>query len=293
MLNVRLIRMCDRLAEDELEHIADGIQRQLQEDFLPRWHLQAKVTTVEAASEECLIYVVDRVPDAPEGAWGWHTLDDNGTPYGIVPLYYSDYVQEPVSVGISREVLNMVVDPWLRMCVVELWPHFSRKVTNLALDVTSPVRGESYAVEVDDGPVRVSNFVLPNWFRFDSKGPYDQLGLLQEPFLVVRDGSMLWQRSGAAWHQTLFDRSSPPPPDQHLHSREFRRQRIWHEYRKPGYHRRLSEWETKLRADGDMELLRESALWAVSNLGQVGLADEGEVCDAGNAAGDGEHDRGY
>ena len=278
-MNIGLIRLCERLAADELELIADGIQRQMDDDFTPVWDMPVRIVTEPKGGETCRVYVVDDVADAPSGAWGWKEVDADGKPFGIVPLRYSNYVHEPVSVGISREVLGLAVDPWLNRCVTERF-RTRKKTCSIAMEVTGPVQDRWYSVDTGDGLVNVANFVYPDWFRREAMGRMDRMGVVKDPQEVSERGFIMRNRSGKNWIEGTHRYQKIRPYEPHFHCREWRRRKLWCNIVNWGYVAHLAKWEAELRRTDSVDGLNEAAAWAVRNLGKIGAVEEREDQDA-------------
>lgn len=166
-----------KLSDEELQVAIRAINRQIAHDFTPYWSLGAELR-LEGRSEkkptrhsladmrgDAVLYVWDEV-DA-DGALGYHEKNDRGIPYGFVFTDLSKELEEPWSVTLSHEALELIGDPETNLLVVGPNPTDRRKKVFHWYEMCDAVQAESYDV---DG-VLVSNFVLPLYFTSsDEKG---------------------------------------------------------------------------------------------------------------------------
>lgn len=166
-----------KLSDEELQVAIRAINRQIAHDFTPYWSLGAELR-LEGRSEkkptrhsladmrgDAVLYVWDEV-DA-DGALGYHEKNDRGIPYGFVFTDLSKELEEPWSVTLSHEALELIGDPETNLLVVGPNPTDRRRKVFHWYEMCDAVQAESYDV---DG-VLVSNFVLPLYFTSsDEKG---------------------------------------------------------------------------------------------------------------------------
>ena len=172
------------VSDEELQVAIRAINRQIAHDFTPYWSLGAELR-LEGRSEkkptkhsladmrgDAVLYVWDEV-DA-DGALGYHDKNDRGIPYGFVFTDLSKELEEPWSVTLSHEALELIGDPETNLLVVGPNPTDRRKKVFHWYEMCDAVQAESYDV---DG-IMVSNFVLPLYFTSSDErgGRNDFLG---------------------------------------------------------------------------------------------------------------------
>lgn len=104
-------------------------------------------------------------------AWvdGFHNVSPQELPQAVVLLHPADRL--PWSEIASHELLEMLVNPYYER---------RRADDGGPLEICDAVDAEAYFVRLRGGHrVMLADFVLPAWFRPDSVGPWDKLGLLK------------------------------------------------------------------------------------------------------------------
>ena len=157
-----------KVSDEEFQKVIRAVNRQIEEDFAPYWGFGAKLR-LEGRSEkrpsehsladmrgDAVLYVWDHLD--PE-AQGYHDRNDRGIPFGFVFLDLAAQLDEPWSVTLSHEALELIGDPENNLFVAGPHPTVRRRVFHW-FEMCDAVQDENY--EIDD--VRVSNFVLPLYF---------------------------------------------------------------------------------------------------------------------------------
>jgi hypothetical protein len=172
------------LTDEELQVAIRAINRQIAHDFEPYWSLGAELR-LEGRSEtkpsrhsladmrgDAVLYVWDEID--VDDALGYHEKNDRGIPFGFVFTELSKELEEPWSVTLSHEALELIGDPETNLLVVGPDPNDRRRSVFHWYEMCDAVQGESYEV---DG-VMVSNFVLPLYFTSSDErgGRNDFLG---------------------------------------------------------------------------------------------------------------------
>lgn len=166
-----------KLTDEELQVAIRAINRQIAHDFEPYWSLGAALR-LEGRSEtkptkhsladmrgDAVLYVWDQVD--VDDALGYHDKNDRGIPFGFVFMDLSQELEEPWSVTLSHEALELIGDPEANLLVVGPDPGNRRRNVFHWYEMCDAVQAESYEV---DG-VMVSNFLLPLYFTSsDEKG---------------------------------------------------------------------------------------------------------------------------
>lgn len=152
-----------------------AVNRQLQEDFRPFWHIDVSMRLEGNHGDDCLQWLPDLrgdailfIEDSPRGkeAGGYHAVNDRGIPYGFVFTKTANKLKEPWSQSLSHEALEIAADPECNRLAEGPHPEEDRSVFHW-MEICDPVQGESYKI---DG-VTVSNFVLPHYYtRGEERG---------------------------------------------------------------------------------------------------------------------------
>lgn len=194
------------------EAIAEALTVQVTRDFGPAWNLTPVRFT--AGGSGAKIHFFDSAHQATD--YGWHVVDGHGRPYAHVfadPSITagSDWITGPdsLSATASHEALEMLADPAANGY------SFDGKRRLWAQEVCDPVQARGYRITARGRRIPVSDFVLPSYFNRHSAGPYDQLGVLAEPFSIDSGGYAMYQRAAADHQQNsrgfdvVFDKAVP------------------------------------------------------------------------------------
>ncbi len=158
------------IADEELQSVVRVINRQIAEDFEPYWSFGAtlrlegsigkrpSVRTLTDMRGDAVLYLVDGTNAL--GATGWHDANYRDIPYGFVFLGLCQKLQEPWTVTLSHEALELVGDPMANLLVQGCHPMDRRRTAYHLFEMCDAVQAETYCI---DG-VEVSNFVLPSYF---------------------------------------------------------------------------------------------------------------------------------
>lgn len=171
-------------------------QRQLDEHWASLWsggHIAIQMVAKPedaVGTDYALMSILDDADQ--EGALGYHDLQ--GRPFGRV---FAKTVMSnggslmtgsmSVSVTLSHEILELVGDPGANQ-----WGDGPGGI-EFAMELCDAVEDDAYVI---DG-VAVSDFLGPNYFEEGAPGPYDQLGLLKQPFQPPRAGGYEILRTSA------------------------------------------------------------------------------------------------
>lgn len=173
-----------KITDDKVQAVLRAINRQIQEDYFPYWSLAAELRLEgsaglqpdkQATSElrgDAVIYLWDEVD--VDGALGYHDRNNAGIPYGFVFTELSAELNEPWSVTLSHEALELLGDPFVNLLVVGPHPSEPNQDVLFWYEMCDAVQAQTYEI---DG-VAVSNFLLPLYFTIeqDAVGRNDFLG---------------------------------------------------------------------------------------------------------------------
>lgn len=180
-----------------LEQMAAAVEVQLYQHYAPFWQ-SAGVNVRVVEADDPILKQQDAAPlmvmdtaDQPD-ALGYHELLRNAQVSGKVfwsPILTSGGTlidgANSLSVTLSHEALEALGDPY-----VNFWADMDAE-TMEAIELCDRVEADAYTI---DG-VAVSNFLGPRAFR-NGPGPYDWMGLLQNPW-DVRPGGYVIRRKGS------------------------------------------------------------------------------------------------
>lgn len=195
---ISVINRSSLIIDDHVKRWIRGVQTQVSDHFAPIWGKDAElgfISSEESPPEGTWWMVVADDPDVAH-ALGYHDLTMKGLPLGKVFVKPSLKVGESVSVPLSHEVLEMLLDPDINKYAMD--PSALRLYAWEACDA---VQGDTYVI---DG-VEVSNFLYPDFFsRYDVPGRLDYLNLCDKSFetrpfgyQIVTEGSRIFQVYGA------------------------------------------------------------------------------------------------
>ncbi|HLF76419.1 MAG TPA: hypothetical protein VJB57_02925 [Dehalococcoidia bacterium] len=186
------------LSDGTVQRAIRAINRQIEQDFEPRWNMGATLRLEGRTSSpgpeplnDAMQHVVDMRGDAVIYLWhpkdvrtalGYHGANFLGIPYGYVFPELSESIGEPWTVTLSHEALELIADPEVNMLVMGPHPLSPRRTVFHWYEVCDAVQQERY--EIDGVPV--SNFVLPLYFTNS-----DEIGSRNDFLGLVRYGRPL------------------------------------------------------------------------------------------------------
>lgn len=196
--------------DDELSAFVNALGVQLQRDVTPVWgrYVVPWVARADAkliSADSWRLNVWDD-PPAYEGLMGRHGTDGKDyVPTGHVYVNLCRLNKFPWTAVASHEALEMLgneglnldVARWRADGVMELWPR----------ELCDAVQGVLY----DVNGVKVSDFVLPEYFHEGSDGPFDFCRALKKAFEIHPSGysSVLEVKDGMAKRKNLFGAACP------------------------------------------------------------------------------------
>jgi hypothetical protein len=169
-MNISIINHTSgQVTDEELQQAIRAINRQIHEDFAPYWGMSATLRLEGRSVEQPdQIQMADLRGDAViylwneadiDGALGYHFQNSQGIPFGFVFTEIARSFNEPWSVTLSHEALELIGDPETNLLVMGPHPAEDRDVFHW-FEMCDAVQAETY--EIDGIPV--SNFLLPLYF---------------------------------------------------------------------------------------------------------------------------------
>jgi hypothetical protein len=183
-----------QVGDDELQGVIRAINRQISEDFAPYWGMSATLRLEGRSVQQpdlvqmpdmrgdAVIYLWDEADVA--GALGYHRRNHRGIPYGFVFTGIARLLDEPWSVSLSHEVLEIIGDPETNLLVMGPHPTEERIVFHW-FEMCDAVQAERYLI---DG-IAVSNFLLPLYFTGTRAA--DEVGARNDFLGRVQEGRTL------------------------------------------------------------------------------------------------------
>jgi hypothetical protein len=163
------------IPDAEVERALRAINRQIEGDFAPYWSMAA-LLRLEGRSTarpelqrppdlrgDAIIYLWDELNIAD--ALGYHDANNQGIPYGFVFTEIAREINEPWTVTLSHEALELIGDPSANVLAAGPHPSDPEKLVFHWYEMCDAVQAEHYPI---DG-VEVSNFVLPLYFTVDNE----------------------------------------------------------------------------------------------------------------------------
>lgn len=192
--SVALVEVDSGISLDERKKVAHALSVQTTKHFSAVWNTAATVRAMPPGATipfgEIEIRLVSKL--SIEGALGFHDEKDDGTPIAYVsPELCAQYGTSWSSCA-SHEVLELLADPYLRLCVQMDDGVWDREVCD---------RVESEIYKIED--VEVSNFNFPEAFEPPNvltNVQYDWMGTSTRPN-EVRPGGYAQRLDSTGWVQ--------------------------------------------------------------------------------------------
>jgi len=182
------------LSDSEYAKYVVAIQTQITRDFAPRWKIDARVQFVQVADPtHWQLIILDTSDQA--GVLGYHETGISGTPIGYVFAKTDLDNGASVSVTMSHEILEMLGDPDINLCVQMNSTQFVAAENADCCEADA----DGYLI----GDVLVSDFVLPAYFQMSVPGPFDFKNWLTDRMPTIRPEGYLsiWDASAGGWTQ--------------------------------------------------------------------------------------------
>jgi hypothetical protein len=203
------------VADEEIERIIPALQRQVTNHFEPVWGVGAQIVFKKGRALvpklSYRIVVIDKARDKDdEGYLGYH-FQRNGYPIATIFAKEDLSDDKTISVTLSHEILEMLVDPALNLYAYRPGKGRHRRDRGYAYEVCDAVQCQLYHI---DG-VKVCNFVYPEWFEYawprsSRKNPrkFDHLGSLREPFELLKGCYADIREVGRGWRTIWGDKAT-------------------------------------------------------------------------------------
>lgn len=204
MQKVAVLNESTVVSDEDAQTFTKAVAVQVRDHVNPAWDTNAQVGFVPKGAappdDAWQIVILDDSDQAD--ALGYHDLAPNGLPLGKVFAKTVMQNNSSVSVTLSHETGEEIIDPWL-WATAFIQPS-AGQVQVWAIEPFDPVESDDdgYDIEVDGKKVRVSNFVFPAWYTPETKATkLDYMGQLKKPFAIQQNGYIsMWSIAGG-WQQ--------------------------------------------------------------------------------------------
>ncbi|MDT7602440.1 MAG: hypothetical protein QOF61_437 [Acidobacteriota bacterium] len=176
------------VTDDEIEGIIPALQRQVTRHFQPAWGIGAELVFKKGGARipknVYRIVVKDRATKEDAGFLGYH-IQKSGYPLALIFAEEDLSDDKTISVTLSHEILEMLVDPLLNLYAYRPGKGRHRRERGYFYEVCDAVQCEHYKID----NVVVCNFVYPEWFEYAwprGSRKFDHRGLLREPFEILK-----------------------------------------------------------------------------------------------------------
>lgn len=201
----------------ELPALVAALNTFMLRDFIPVWGTPCKLRIAEDGKIPAGEWAIVFLDDADiASALGYHDLTPDGFPLSKVFVRIAHKAKKPLSITVSHELVEMVVDPAIQLAA------FGPNNTWYALEVSDACQEEHYVV---DG-FQMTDFMYPSWFEgFRKTGKFDHLERIKQPFEILKGGYMPIFRRGR-WSQIFGSRDAEKEYREAEHPRTVARKNV-------------------------------------------------------------------
>ncbi len=186
---VALINLSTVVTDAQITLMMAALQVQVDRDFGPVWMLGANIVQVTRGGTipkgVWAMFIMDISDEA--GALGYHDLTPDGFPVGKVFAKSDLQYGMSISVTVSHELMEMLLDPYISNTVFVQ----SSDTTGVlyAYEVADAVEDDSLGYDING--ILVSDFVTPAWFesfRKPNSVKFSFMGHVNAPFTLAVGG---------------------------------------------------------------------------------------------------------
>jgi hypothetical protein len=169
----------------DVKKVIPALQKQIDRDFAPAWGLRARLVFGTGPKRAMKVVLKDVSDEA--GDLGYHFVRG----YPVTYVFAKDDLE---AVGeftstLSHEILEMLADPGVNLYALGFVRGKGKKKSKawVSYEVCDAVQNETYSIE----GVKVSDFVLPEWFEpehADGAMKMDFLAAVNGPFELASGG---------------------------------------------------------------------------------------------------------
>lgn len=192
-----------KLSTADLNHIAEAVQNQVDNEFAAEWGAKATIRVGSSAQDiqpgEWAYGFVKELPNAP-GASAYHDINGKGVPFALCAVSTCADLLGPngVSVDASHEILETAGDEGANQFA------YDNKNELHALEMCDAVEVQTYGKTCSDGTVvQVSNWLLRAWFIPGAAGPYEYMSSAKLPGAVAPSGPLQTAKGNGGNYQIV------------------------------------------------------------------------------------------
>lgn len=209
MQEIAVLNRSTVATDDEVHAIVDAAQQDLDNNFAAAWNTHSTLRFVSKGDEESWkgkanLLVLDTSDEA--NALGYHDFTPEGLPLGKAFAKTDQQYGAKLSVTLTHELWEMVVDPNIRLLVQD-----DQRNIFVAYESADSVEADELAHDVNG--IAISNFVLPNFFVRGTPGPYDFGHVLSAPFELAEGGYEAYWTPSGGWQQNVKRKDGPQASD--------------------------------------------------------------------------------
>ena len=204
---IALVPSSTVISADQIRTIALALQVQVSRDFAPASGRRDRLAFGPGEPVPPDWWQLVFADDSDQaGALGYHELAASGLPCGFVFAKTDQTYGLSSSVTASHELLEILADPWI--CGAALHQLSGTSGVIYALEVCDAVEDKSLGYDIDG--VKVSDFVLPSFFRDGAPGPHSFRNNVALPFQLARGGYLSEFVEGQGWNQVNAEAAPTP-----------------------------------------------------------------------------------
>ncbi len=173
-INIDVVNASTVLRDVQVQAMVAACQKQINHDFAPAWGVAASLHAVSSRQKPHPGHWWMAILDTSDvaGALGYHDVTDTGLPLGKVFAKTTIDAGFHVSVTLSHELLEQIIDSEVNLTVQGPSPSDSNVPVFYAYETCDAVEDDSLGYQIDG--IQVSGFVLPAYFEtFNTTGPWD------------------------------------------------------------------------------------------------------------------------
>lgn len=206
MFQVYIKNQSTLVSDEQVQTWIQALQVQVSRDFAASWGIDAQLHFAakdeKLGPSDWLIVLTNTADEA--GALGYHETTKAGAPLGKVFVKTTMDDGGLVSVTLSHELLELLLDPWINLMVAD------RTGTEFyAYEACDAVEADELGYDIvleNLERVRVSDFVLPNFFEPDLQTdvPRSWCGHVSKPLSLAPGGYLSYLDANdiqAGWQQ--------------------------------------------------------------------------------------------
>jgi hypothetical protein len=205
---IAIVNASTTVTDTEVVPVVAALQVQVDRDYTPIWHTQAKITFYPKGqnppADAWQLALLDNSDLA--GALGYHDITPNGQPLGKSFVGTDKQYGLSWSITTSHELLEMLTDPWINLTVFDQITDTGGRL--YAYEVCDACEDDSFGYDING--VMVSDFVTPAWFegwRVTNSTMFDFKKHITAPYMLLSGGYISYfdVGRGNGWQQLNAD----------------------------------------------------------------------------------------